>query len=225
MSYMSYFLSEGGGPLWKSQKCWFPGQECQECRYWFGRRTCMRGCYETTGKTFLLLNSYIYRIYNSVYISVYVLLSSCLTDSGGWEWQDSRCQIQNIWLWLSYCFQLTGHWVGEGEIGESLWLRPLHEFTVWSHCTTYLFSEAFLPTFQWSLFHVQIDEALKIKNTEIAKELCLPPVKLHCSSKCQNGCLRLQTHWLHQKKCSDFIILCVCFFFWQCLQRMPLRLR
>ncbi|KAK3514083.1 hypothetical protein QTP70_003219 [Hemibagrus guttatus] len=27
-----------------------------------------------------------------------------------------------------------------------------------------------------------VDEALKIKNTEIAKELCLPPVKLHCSS-------------------------------------------
>ncbi|KAJ8263662.1 hypothetical protein COCON_G00161190 [Conger conger] len=26
-----------------------------------------------------------------------------------------------------------------------------------------------------------IDEAQKIKNTEIAKELCLPPVKLHCS--------------------------------------------
>ncbi|XP_046872819.1 iron-sulfur cluster assembly enzyme ISCU, mitochondrial [Hypomesus transpacificus] len=26
-----------------------------------------------------------------------------------------------------------------------------------------------------------IDEALKIKNTQIAKELCLPPVKLHCS--------------------------------------------
>lgn len=30
---------------------------------------------------------------------------------------------------------------------------------------------------------LQIDEALKIKNTDIAKELCLPPVKLHCSSK------------------------------------------
>lgn len=29
--------------------------------------------------------------------------------------------------------------------------------------------------------HVQVDEALKIKNTEIAKELSLPPVKLHCS--------------------------------------------
>jgi Fe-S cluster assembly scaffold IscU len=25
------------------------------------------------------------------------------------------------------------------------------------------------------------DDALKIKNTDIAKELCLPPVKLHCS--------------------------------------------
>ncbi|CAG8589504.1 10947_t:CDS:2 [Paraglomus brasilianum] len=28
---------------------------------------------------------------------------------------------------------------------------------------------------------MSIDEASKIKNTEIAKELCLPPVKLHCS--------------------------------------------
>ncbi|KAJ3578286.1 hypothetical protein NPX13_g2279 [Xylaria arbuscula] len=26
-----------------------------------------------------------------------------------------------------------------------------------------------------------LEEAGKIKNTEIAKELCLPPVKLHCS--------------------------------------------
>ncbi|XP_006006197.1 iron-sulfur cluster assembly enzyme ISCU, mitochondrial [Latimeria chalumnae] len=26
-----------------------------------------------------------------------------------------------------------------------------------------------------------VDEAMKIKNTDIAKELCLPPVKLHCS--------------------------------------------
>jgi NifU-like protein involved in Fe-S cluster formation len=30
---------------------------------------------------------------------------------------------------------------------------------------------------------LSLDEAGKIKNTEIAKELCLPPVKLHCSSK------------------------------------------
>ncbi|KAF9246926.1 FeS cluster assembly scaffold IscU [Melanogaster broomeanus] len=28
---------------------------------------------------------------------------------------------------------------------------------------------------------LSLDEAGKIKNTEIAKELCLPPVKLHCS--------------------------------------------
>ncbi|KAJ1875159.1 iron-binding protein [Coemansia sp. RSA 486] len=28
---------------------------------------------------------------------------------------------------------------------------------------------------------MNIEDALKIKNTEIAKELCLPPVKLHCS--------------------------------------------
>ncbi|XP_033331269.1 iron-sulfur cluster assembly enzyme [Megalopta genalis] len=26
-----------------------------------------------------------------------------------------------------------------------------------------------------------VDEALQLKNTDIAKELCLPPVKLHCS--------------------------------------------
>lgn len=32
-------------------------------------------------------------------------------------------------------------------------------------------------------FSLQVDEALKIKNVDIAKELCLPPVKLHCSSK------------------------------------------
>lgn len=29
---------------------------------------------------------------------------------------------------------------------------------------------------------LSLEDADKIKNTEIAKELCLPPVKLHCSS-------------------------------------------
>uniref|UniRef100_A0A8B9RVZ3 Iron-sulfur cluster assembly enzyme ISCU n=1 Tax=Accipiter nisus TaxID=211598 RepID=A0A8B9RVZ3_9AVES len=33
-----------------------------------------------------------------------------------------------------------------------------------------------------------VDEALKIKNTDIAKELCLPPVKLHCSKQAKCGC-------------------------------------
>lgn len=28
-----------------------------------------------------------------------------------------------------------------------------------------------------------LDQAGALKNTDIAKELCLPPVKLHCSSK------------------------------------------
>lgn len=28
---------------------------------------------------------------------------------------------------------------------------------------------------------MSLEEAGKVKNTEIAKELCLPPVKLHCS--------------------------------------------
>uniref|UniRef100_A0A8C6MD74 Iron-sulfur cluster assembly enzyme ISCU n=1 Tax=Nothobranchius furzeri TaxID=105023 RepID=A0A8C6MD74_NOTFU len=28
-----------------------------------------------------------------------------------------------------------------------------------------------------------IEDALKIKNTDLARELCLPPVKLHCSSE------------------------------------------
>ena len=30
---------------------------------------------------------------------------------------------------------------------------------------------------------LQVNDAKEIKNTEIAKELSLPPVKLHCSSK------------------------------------------
>lgn len=32
---------------------------------------------------------------------------------------------------------------------------------------------------------LSLEEAGKIKNTEIAKELALPPVKLHCSSACR----------------------------------------
>ncbi len=136
------------------------------------------------------------------------LLSTCLTDSSGREWEDSRRQIQNIWLWLSHCFQLTGHRVGEGKIGESLWLRPLHKFTVWSDylIVLYIYSPVVLPTFKCSLFYVQIDEALKIKNTEIAKELCLPPVKLHCSSKCIKMTVWDRKHVDGIKKTSNALI-------------------
>lgn len=35
----------------------------------------------------------------------------------------------------------------------------------------------------------KVDEALSLKNTEIAKELSLPPVKLHCSSNFNYKCL------------------------------------
>lgn len=39
------------------------------------------------------------------------------------------------------------------------------------------------PTCDHTITVFQVDEALQIKNTDIAKELCLPPVKLHCSSE------------------------------------------
>ena len=39
-----------------------------------------------------------------------------------------------------------------------------------------------LSRISWFQPLFQIDDAKKIKNTDIAKELCLPPVKLHCSS-------------------------------------------
>lgn len=39
------------------------------------------------------------------------------------------------------------------------------------------------PTCDHTITAFQVDEALQIKNTDIAKELCLPPVKLHCSSE------------------------------------------
>lgn len=46
-----------------------------------------------------------------------------------------------------------------------------------------LFSPLYFKGSHESAFTLQVDDALKIKNTDIAKELCLPPVKLHCSSK------------------------------------------
>ena len=39
---------------------------------------------------------------------------------------------------------------------------------------------------------LSLEEAGKIRNTEIAKELSLPPVKLHCSSECLvMSCVRM----------------------------------
>jgi len=48
---------------------------------------------------------------------------------------------------------------------------------------------------------LQVNDAKEIKNTEIAKELSLPPVKLHCSSKLKP--LQIRKH------CSQNIVPCV----------------
>jgi len=46
---------------------------------------------------------------------------------------------------------------------------------------------------------LSLEEAGEIKNTEIAKELCLPPVKLHCSS-------------LFSFIAWDFVLAKICFY-------------
>ena len=50
-----------------------------------------------------------------------------------------------------------------------------------------------------------LEQAVKIKNTEIAKELCLPPVKLHCSMLAEDAiksaisnCKAINTVEIHQ---------------------------
>ncbi|KAF7283922.1 iron-sulfur cluster assembly enzyme [Rhynchophorus ferrugineus] len=46
-----------------------------------------------------------------------------------------------------------------------------------------------------------VDEALKLKNTEIAKELSLPPVKLHCSMLAEDAIkAALSDYRIKQKK-------------------------
>jgi nitrogen fixation protein NifU and related proteins len=44
-----------------------------------------------------------------------------------------------------------------------------------------------------------LDEALQIKNTEIVKELALPPVKIHCSVLAEDA-IRAAIHDLQQKQ-------------------------
>ncbi|TGZ48088.1 Iron-sulfur cluster assembly enzyme ISCU, mitochondrial [Temnothorax longispinosus] len=51
-----------------------------------------------------------------------------------------------------------------------------------------------------------VDEALSLKNTDIAKELCLPPVKLHCSTSQQHCISRMrQTLCTTFRKCKNLI--------------------
>ncbi|CAG9766244.1 unnamed protein product [Ceutorhynchus assimilis] len=49
-----------------------------------------------------------------------------------------------------------------------------------------------------------VDEALKLKNTEIAKELSLPPVKLHCSMLAEDAIrAALSDYKIKQKKPAE----------------------
>ena len=55
----------------------------------------------------------------------------------------------------------------------------------------------------WLVLTVQLDEAATIKNSQIANELSLPPVKLHCSSKCT-----LEGGGAEVMGCTRFIFIC-----------------
>ena len=45
-----------------------------------------------------------------------------------------------------------------------------------------------------------LDDAAAIRNTDIAKELCLPPVKLHCSMLAEDA-IKSAIHDFKQKQC------------------------
>jgi len=45
-----------------------------------------------------------------------------------------------------------------------------------------------------------VNEAGKIKNSDIAKELCLPPVKLHCSMLAEDGIQAAIKDWKVKNK-------------------------
>lgn len=60
-----------------------------------------------------------------------------------------------------------------------------------------------------------IDEAGKLKNSDIAKELCLPPVKLHCSSEWK----KLNSIQINRTQ-FEISIFNLCVFSLQCWQKM-----
>lgn len=45
-----------------------------------------------------------------------------------------------------------------------------------------------------------VDDAVKIKNTDIAKELCLPPVKLHCSMLAEDAIKAALSNYRQKKE-------------------------
>ena len=50
---------------------------------------------------------------------------------------------------------------------------------------------------------LSLEEAGKIKNTEIAKELCLPPVKLHCSMLAEDAIRSAIRDYKSKRKTAD----------------------
>ena len=74
-------------------------------------------------------------------------------------------------------------WLQNG-LKENLWVFKL-QITLFASKLSFLFC---VKCFFSSLFKIQLDDAGKIKNADIAAELCLPPVKLHCSSKYSKSC-------------------------------------
>jgi len=112
-------------------------------------------------------------LHNGLYTTLYmptchfVCLDIGYLDQSGWGGEDCWCQVQDIWLWVSHRIQLTGHWVGQGQDGELAVVLVSNNY-----CFDFML-----------LCLLQLDDAGHIKNSEIAKELSLPPVKLHCSSK------------------------------------------
>jgi len=52
---------------------------------------------------------------------------------------------------------------------------------------------------------LNIEEAGRIKNTEIAKELCLPPVKLHCSMLAEDAIRSAIRDYQNKRKASSLL--------------------
>merc|ERR1712110_142995 len=50
-----------------------------------------------------------------------------------------------------------------------------------------------------------VDEAGKIKNSDIAKGLCLPPVKLHCSMLAEDGIQAAIKDWKVKNKAASSV--------------------
>lgn len=75
---------------------------------------------------------------------------------------------------------LATEWIKGKSVSAAFYhrlIRPVFVSSLARTVQSKVFSS--LPVF----FSSQVDEASTIRNTDIAKELCLPPVKLHCSSK------------------------------------------